>query len=207
MNLPGKTFLRRRLFGFVAALIAVAGLSVAGVVAGANAAVVVEGDLGPALILSVPSDGTFAFTTTDLGADGRVLQFQVSSESALAAAAAQISLLDVFGIAGFGMSLIESTSGTFTTFATLDSDLVGSGGTFVVSFDSLAAGNLYGLLFTGTVTGTEGGFIAGTYTVSAVPLPPAIWLFLSALIGLAGVVRRKSTRTGAASSKGARHPA
>lgn len=81
--------------------------------------------------------------------------------------------------------------------------MIGTGGTFVVSSDNLLAGNLYGLLFTGTVTGTDGGFIAGTYTVSAVPLPPAVWLLLSALVGLVGVVRRKSTGTGAARPRAA----
>lgn len=93
-----------RIFDFVTGFIAVMALA-----AVADAAVVVQGDLNPAFTLSVPSDGTFAFTTTDLGADGRVLQFQVSSDSALAAAAAQIPLLDVFGISGFAVRLIEST--------------------------------------------------------------------------------------------------
>lgn len=180
----------KRIFSFMAGSLAVAVLAT-----GANAAVSVVGNLGPALTLSVPSDGTFAFSTPSLAPDGRVLQFQVASNSSVAAAAAQIPLRSIFGITGFGLKLIEDTDGSFGTFNQLDADLVGTGGTFSVSFANLVAGKLYGLLFLGSVTGSAGGFIAGNYAVSAVPLPPAVWLFLSALIGLVGIVRTRRKRS------------
>jgi hypothetical protein len=64
-----------------------------------------------------------------------------------------------------------------------------------LSYAGLLNGALYGFLFSGTITGTSGGAYAATYSVSAVPLPSAVWLCLSALIGLAGVVRHKRQRS------------
>ena len=40
----------------------------------------------------------------------------------------------------------------------------------------------------------EPTFVGATVTVSAVPVPPAVWLFGSGLLGLVGVARRRSPR-------------
>jgi hypothetical protein len=214
MNLPGKTFLRRRLFGFVAALIAVAGLFVAGLATGATAAVVVAGPDGDLGTLSIGTTGSFSHITTDnaqfsapLPGGGEVIMFQLSTDANIAAAAVNINLQNILGISNFGFKLVQAGSGSdFTTFTDLATGVL-SDGALSLSLSGLMSGVFYGFLFFGEITGSSGGFYAGNFTVSAVPLPPAVWLFLSALIGLAGVVRRKSTRTGAASPKGARHPA
>ena len=59
-------------------------------------------------------------------------------------------------------------------------------------------GDTYSLIYTATVPGDEpNGFANLTYdlyltgTVSAVPVPAAVWLFGSGLIGLIGIARRK----------------
>ena len=44
---------------------------------------------------------------------------------------------------------------------------------------------------TGTLTGTSFWELSGTATPSAVPVPPAVWLFGSGLLGLVGAARRK----------------
>lgn len=82
----------------------------------------------------------------------------------------------------------------------------GTGGTFFspVSFLNLASG-AYTLLVSGVIPET---FSGGLYlfetaltdaSVSQVPLPPAIWLFVSALIGLYSLsqMRKRSPTTGA----------
>lgn len=215
MNLPGKTLLKRRLFGFAAALIAVAGLSAAGLATGANAAVVVAGPDGDLGFLSIGDTGSFSHITTDnaqfsaplLAGGGEVIMFQLSTNSNIAAAALNINLQNTLGISGFGFKLVQAGAGSdFTTFTDLATGALNDGA-LTLSKSGLMSGIFYGFLFFGEITGTSGGFYAGNFTVSAVPLPPAVWLFLSALIGLVGVVRRKSTMTAAASPKGARQPA
>lgn len=53
-------------------------------------------------------------------------------------------------------------------------------------------GEQYYLLVTGDATGVRGGSYTGNYAVAAVPVPAAVWLFGSALAGLAVVRRRKT---------------
>jgi hypothetical protein len=48
----------------------------------------------------------------------------------------------------------------------------------------------------GTLIGNDGQY-AGQLAVSEVPLPPAIWLFVTALLGLATVARKKSAAAAA----------
>lgn len=55
---------------------------------------------------------------------------------------------------------------------------------------TLAAG-LYDLQLDGSILGSAGAAYSGTFTVTAVPLPAAIWLFGSALMGLMIVGRRR----------------
>ncbi len=74
----------------------------------------------------------------------------------------------------------------------------------IVAGDSLVvptllnAGEWYTLTITGTVPGTVaggglwGGQYLGNLTVQEVPLPAAAWLFGTALLGLAGIARRRS---------------
>lgn len=194
---PGGTAVNRmnapRIYGFVMGLFAFAILAT-----GANAAVVVA-DLGS---LNAGSTDGFSHVTVDgaqlsapLPGGGEVIQFQINSSANISAAAASINLLDVFGISDFGFKLVQAGGGPGSDFSTFTELATGapSGGALTLSYSGLTSG-FYGFLFTGTITGTFGGFYAGNYTVSAVPLPPAVWLFLSALVGLVGVGRRKRKR-------------
>jgi hypothetical protein len=54
-----------------------------------------------------------------------------------------------------------------------------------------AAGNYY-LTIAGVATGSAGGIYAGAIDVAPVPVPPAVWMLGSAIVGLATVGRRKS---------------
>jgi hypothetical protein len=86
-------------------------------VSGANAAVVV-GDLGE--LQPGDSDVLSHFTTDSVQlAAGEIFQFTVNTESIVDAAATSINLSPTIGISGFSVSLIEDTSGDFSTFDTL----------------------------------------------------------------------------------------
>jgi len=60
-----------------------------------------------------------------------------------------------------------------------------------LSFGGTPAG-MYYLTFSGVATGTAGGIFAGAIDVAPVPVPPAVWMLGSAIVGLATVGRRKS---------------
>ncbi|MEQ1545192.1 hypothetical protein [Methyloglobulus sp.] len=70
--------------------------------------------------------------------------------------------------------------------------LLSSGGTFQLLMADLAgtAEQFHSLVISGTSTGSYGGSIA----VAQTPIPAAIWLFGSALMGLTGVSRRKAAK-------------
>lgn len=105
--------------------------------------------------------------------------------------------------------LIDVTTGSLTTFS---AELLAGGlsiGSGVFANQNLLNGTTYSLIFanldpgvdyTLRVIGTVLAAAGGTYTFSAnlssVPLPPAIWLFLSAVMGLAAFARtRRRTQT------------
>jgi hypothetical protein len=193
----------RRLISFVAGIMAIAWLAT-----GAMAAVVVSGPDGDLGLLSIGDIGSFSHIATDnaqfsapLPGGGEVIMFQLDTAANIAAAAVNINLLNTLGINDFGFKLVQAGSGSdFTTFMDLATGMF-SDGAYSLSHPGLTSGVVYGFLFFGTITGSSGGFYAGNFTVSAVPLPPAVWLLLSALVGLVGVVRRKNTITGPAEPK------
>ena len=175
-----------RIYGFVIGLFAFAILA-----SGANATVVV-GNLGN--LQPGDSDSFAQFTTNSAQlAGGEIIDFTVNSETVIGAAATTVNLGPIIGIGNFAVSLVENTGTDFSSFNTLVLGMF-NGGVLTLSYSGLTNGKTYGLLFTGVIIGSVGGAYAGTYAVSAVPLPPAVWLFLSALIGLAGVARRKRKR-------------
>ena len=65
-------------------------------------------------------------------------------------------------------------------------------------FANLAPG-LYFFKVAGTLIGNDGQY-AGQLEVSEVPLPPAMWLFVTAILGLVSVVRKRRPATAARSS-------
>ena len=68
---------------------------------------------------------------------------------------------------------------------------VGSGPDMSLNFGGTTAGNYY-LTVGGVATGSAGGIYAGAIDVAPVPVPPAVWMLGSAIVGLATVGRRKS---------------
>lgn len=62
-------------------------------------------------------------------------------------------------------------------------------------YANLAPG-VYFFKVAGTLIGNDGQY-AGQLTVGEVPLPPAIWLFLTAVLGLTTIVRKGRTRAAA----------
>ncbi|MCW9024986.1 MAG: VPLPA-CTERM sorting domain-containing protein [Gammaproteobacteria bacterium] len=75
----------------------------------------------------------------------------------------------------------------------LTSDHFG-GGEFSANLD-YTGGSMMGSFTTGTLIGdytASNQVLASVYEVQAVPVPAAVWLFGSGLIGLAGIARRKA---------------
>lgn len=176
----------RRILGFAAVC-----LTTFLLVSGANAAVVVD-NLGALQPGDTDSFSQFSTNSAQLAA-GEIIEFAVNLQASIDAAATTINLGSSIGISGFAVSLIENTGSNFSSFDTL---AIGAftGGVLALNYAGLTGGTQYGLLFSGVITGIFGGAYAGTYAISAVPVPPAVWLLLSALIGLVGVVRHKRKR-------------
>jgi hypothetical protein len=99
------------------------------------------------------------------------------------------------GISHFAIKLIDLTTHTFVA-----SGVAGSGpsaGQLVISAANLVANNTYDLIVTGSLSphahGTA-GFNGDVSAVAAVPLPGALTLFGSGLLGLAGFARRRRAK-------------
>ena len=99
---------------------------------------------------------------------------------------------------GFGYGSFEGTfsvggllSGTFSNL-----EVFGYGNDFDYDFESdlaFVSGSLMGNLSSGRIEGLISGdiVVAKLGEVAVVPVPAAVWLFASGLIGLVGVARRK----------------
>ena len=162
-------------------------------IAGANAAVVVGSLSG--VPLAPGSSGLFGHFTSTANAGqlnpsiggGQVITFAVTSPSSISALSATINL-GLIGIRNFNVQVVEQVGSVFNVFPGTSS---GPGSVVTLSYAGLVAGKTYGLLFTGSVVGPLGGLYTGAYSIAAVPLPAGVWLFLSALIGLVGVIRSR----------------
>ncbi len=119
-------------------------------------------DNGNGLATNTPVDASVIFTISNAG-----------SGASAAITAVSLELNGFINIDNFGATL----NGTALTLSS------GSGGTTAL-FQGLLGDGMYTLLFSGDVTGSGGGIINGAIAVEAVPLPAAVWLFGSALIGL-----------------------
>ncbi len=122
---------------------------------------------GNGLTAGSPVDASVAFTISNAGS---------GANSAITAVSLELN--GFINIDNFGASL----NGTALTLSS------GPGGTTAL-FEGLLGNGAYTLLFSGDVTGSGGGIINGAIAVEAVPLPAAVWLFGSALIGLFGYRR------------------
>lgn len=194
----------------VAALSTVASISQAAIVVTGG----VENATGALLSLAGPGtafDGGFEMTGTDVNS-GMVLLagFCFNSDAtgappASASCPSSKSAVPVLatGQASYDGSIVHPAG---TTFQQAGSDFDGEGGTMklIAYSPSFNVNILLDLVFddidpvtntgTGTMVADAGilGTASGTFTyVNEVPVPAAAWLFGSALVGLAGVGRRR----------------
>lgn len=126
------------------------------------------------------------------GAFEQILEFTVDETIEFTASATPIEFAPVLSITGFDIALVRNTGTGFSTFDTLATSTTNAAGDLVLNFDGLFVGELYGVLFTGTADGISGGGYFGDYNtaVSNVPIPTALPLFLSSIVGLILIARR-----------------
>ena len=183
-------------------------LTVMTLVTGARAAVMVQ-DLG---ILNPGDSGSFLrfMSSGPIFADGEVIKFRVDNEPVtIDAVGVAINIPPFFNIENFVLKLVRGDGPPEdifnSTFLTVLDTAIPFGGALTLNFAGVLQEEVnYGLLFSGNVGGAFGfGLYAGSFSISAVPLPPAVWLFLSALVGLVGVVRRRHKQLVRADAAGA----
>jgi hypothetical protein len=126
------------------------------------------------------------FAMTPVGTFSDIYNFTISSTSSGAASATNHQLTfgpsKILDIAGLNMSIIyEGTT------------LLSNSGSGVSVFSANVLPGSYRAIVTGTSTGTSGGayMMSMIATPAAVPVPAAVWLLGSGLIGLVAVGRRK----------------
>lgn len=89
------------------------------------------------------------------------------------------------------VSVLGSDSTSVLTVITLIENTSGWNGDFIpISFDFVADGSQSTIEFLGFNSGWN-GFYIDNVNISAVPIPAAVWLFGSGLIGVIGLARRK----------------
>lgn len=147
----------------------------------ANSAVIHPfiGTLGP--VLPGSPDSLVVAQSFAPGLVDDIFPFIVDTGGQPSSAGAAATSLKLFAldIPDFTFALSDNTGSiVFTSF-------VGSGESVVI--DNIADGN-YGLWLKGTA-GSGGGLVTGVVALAAVPIPAAVWLFGSALVGLFGVKR------------------
>lgn len=130
------------------------------------------------------------FSNTISGAFTDTYNFSAPSNNGIGVSGTNVAVT----FSGFAYGLIQNFA------ATLDGHLLNPSNSTtyngpVTLFTQLLSGSLPGsaagshvLTFTGTGNGSYGGSIA----VAQTPIPAAVWLFGSALMGLTGISRRKS---------------
>lgn len=128
---------------------------------------------------------TIQFVQITPGVFTDTFNFSISTVSDLAASATNHPLsfgsLNLMDISGFSMSIFDSSG--------LISGPAGSG--ISLAGLSLPAGSSYYAEVSGTATGLSGGAYSVAMLALPVPVPAAVWLLGSGLIGLIGVARRK----------------
>lgn len=110
--------------------------------------------------------------------------FQVSSTAELTAQAVELEFWKIVNFDSLTATLLDSSS-SYITSAT------GTSG-FLLSYANLLPGNTYNLVISGVLGDwAVKGIYYGSLTVSAVPVPPALLLFGTAMIGVAALSRRR----------------
>jgi hypothetical protein len=125
----------------------------------------------------------------------------------------QLGGVKLFGVATFAETLtvrVTDTFGGVSAFTETYDDICQLSsdcnvdetfvGTYEIPFSSLSSGanltsvDIIALEFFTTPVVSEADFEVGSFqVVSAIPVPAAVWLFGSGLLGLVGIARRKQT--------------
>lgn len=169
--------------------VATGAVLLAGLVTGANAAVI---DLGERPVPSALNTGNI----TPSGAFSDDFTFSVASSTS---AVARVTINNGEGFAinpgQFDVALLENGSDTGVS-------PVRNGLLFTLTHSNLSAAADYVLRVSGTAAGFGGnyGVLLNVGNVSQVPLPPAVWLFISALVGLVSLARRRRDPAGPAAA-------
>ena len=152
----------------------------------ASAATFPLGTLDP-----TPVDSAILGRQVAVGSFEDIYSFSVSAAANTAATVVQLVFGSVLNIDRLGLALYEND--------TLPGSILVQppGGTnpIELSYSGLQTGITYFLVVTGIGSGSSGGLYSGALSVSAVPLPPALLLLGSALVGLAAVSRRSKRPT------------
>lgn len=150
--------------------------------------------------LYMPASGTYAGVNFDFYDD---YKFTITG-STVNAVSSTISFANIFAIDNLHARLYNVAGNAVPTLGALATGtLIQAWGTTNTAFPggmlsysvlnnvSLSAGT-YVLELRGTVTGTNGGSYAGVLNVAPVPVPSALWLMGSAIVGLGTVGRKRS---------------
>ncbi len=136
-----------------------------------------------------PGDADFTLSFESAGAFSNEYSFQVSEPVNIEAAATSFNIFGLLNISNFAGSLFEGT------LASPGTELATDTGAFLTLFaGDLASDTDYFFRVSGIADGLFGGVYQAEFEVSAVPLPPAAILLVSALLALAGVGRLRRRR-------------
>lgn len=136
-------------------------------------------DAGDAVFSTAIINGDFDFDYTfNLGSG--VTSAQVGTAS---------STLTMFGFSVLDFSTLNAT------LSNPMGDIISTGSALNSQFSAFINAPILAGLYSLNVNGTTSGFVGGVYTVgvSAVPIPAAVILFATGLVGLLGLARRKHT--------------
>jgi hypothetical protein len=150
------------------------------------------GNVAAATIPLTFNQGTASFTTTvsTSGTFTDYYTFSLGGPTLIGANITNVVIQSVASFSSIGAFQASIFSGTDTN--ALGSPLLNLSGTFPtlsLQNGSLAGGS-YTLRVMGSVSGT-GAFYTGAIVTSPVPVPAAVWLMGSALLGLVGISRRR----------------
>jgi len=106
----------------------------------------------------------------------------------LAKAACVVAVVGLAGAASANTYPLTTTALGQPTLLNGDFGTIYGGGSF--DLFNLPTGN-YELAVSGTPVGSAGGIFSGVISVDAVPLPSAVWLLLSGVLGVAAMTRRR----------------
>jgi len=139
------------------------------------------------------SDGEFYSGSVSTGTFERFLTVTPSTDTFVLGGGSPDEHTTLTKLTIAGVALVSGATGPFDTFSNFVEGTVA--GTNLTLIALLQQGTVYKINLDWTKTASIGGSV--DINVGAVPIPAAVWLFGSALMGLFGVSRRKSTAVAA----------